>query len=75
MQFLVHVLTTLMAHNQIKKIFSPSAQGHQCNIKEKGGKISRQGGNMLSRQPIAKDNLVEAIVFEGKVSYPKDISL
>ena len=48
---------------------------HGCpgaNIIEKGGKVSRQDGHMFSGQPI-KGYLVEAIIFEGEISYPKNI--
>ena len=49
-------------------------EGIGANIKKKDGKVSGQGGNMLSGQPVVKGDLVEAIVFEGKVSDPKNIS-
>ena len=49
--------------------------GIGANVKEKGGKVSRQGGNIFSRQLVGKGNFVEAIVFKGKVSYPKNVFL
>ena len=48
-------------------------RGTSANVKEKGGKVSRQGGNMFSRQPVAKGNFLEAIAFEDEISYPKNI--
>ena len=44
-----------------------------ANIVEKGDKVSGQGGHMLWGQPIANGYFVEAIIFKGKVNYPKDI--
>ena len=41
--------------------------------KERGSKVSRQGGNMFSRQPVAKGDFMEAIAFEGQIGYPKNI--
>ena len=44
------------------------------NIIEKSGKVSRQSGHMFCGKPVAKCYLVEAIVFESEISYPKDIN-
>ena len=48
-------------------------RGTSANVKEKGGKISRQGDNMFSGQPGAKGYFVEAIISEGEIDYPKNI--
>ena len=63
-----------MTDNHIKEDL---AQMHGCtgaNIIEKGGKVSTQGGHMFSGQPVAKGCLMEAIIFKGKIGYPKNIS-
>ena len=64
-----------MKNNNVKNDLSYVHGCISANVKEKGGKITGKGGDMLSGVPIAKSYLMEAIVLKGQISHPKQLVL
>ena len=62
-QFLAHVVPTPMKDNKIKSYLSQMYKCTGAYVKQKCGKVSREGCDMFGGVPITKNNFLETIVF------------